>query len=64
MEYICLIFSYMYMGSVHFMDPSSSEQVPSSRGRPLCGLKNAFEPLSSTFVELIVFLGPSILWTT
>ena len=66
------IFIYIYIyiwGFVLFVDPSSSGKVSSSRARGsiyFVDFKIFFEPLvgSSTFVELIEFLDPSILWTT
>ena len=49
------------------MDPSSSGEVSSSRGSiHFVDFKIFFEALVglSTFVELIEFLDPSILWIT
>ena len=58
----------MYIwGSVLFVGPLSSGKVSSSRGSIyFVDFKIFFEPLvgSSTFMELIEFLDPSILWTT
>ena len=55
------------MGPVLFMDLSSSGEVSFSRGSVhFVDFKIFFEALVSlsTFVELIEFLDPSILWIT